>query len=60
MINNYITVVIPTYNRSQFLAEAINSLLNQSYQGFHILLSYNASTDDTKETDNYIKSKKLC
>lgn len=48
MINNYLTVVIPTYNRSQFLAEAITSVLNQSYQNFQILVSDNASKDDTE------------
>lgn len=65
MINYKITVVIPTYNRSLFLIEAINSVLNQTYQNFHILVSDNASTDDTEEivrsfNDNriiYIKHK---
>ncbi len=42
-----ITVCIPTYNRASYLREAIQSVLNQSYSDFELLVSDNASTDDT-------------
>ncbi len=42
-----ISLCIPTFNRAQFLAEAIDSVLSQSFGDFELLVVDNASTDDT-------------
>lgn len=42
-----VTVAIPTYNRATMLAEAIDSVLAQTYDDFHVLVCDNASTDET-------------
>src|SRR4051794_24029792 len=42
-----VTIGIPTYNRAAFLREAIESALAQSYRDFRLVISDNASTDDT-------------
>ncbi len=42
-----VSVVIPTFNRSAFLKHAITSVLGQTYSDFEIIISDNASTDDT-------------
>jgi glycosyltransferase involved in cell wall biosynthesis len=42
-----VTVGIPTYNRSRLLARAIASVLEQSYPHFTLVVSDNASDDDT-------------
>jgi glycosyltransferase involved in cell wall biosynthesis len=44
-----VTVGIPTRNRSRWLREAIESVLAQSYDNFVVIVSDNASTDDTGE-----------
>ena len=44
-----VTVGIPTYNRAHLLREAIDSVLAQSYRDFTLLVSDNASTDETSE-----------
>jgi glycosyltransferase involved in cell wall biosynthesis len=44
-----VSIAIPTYNCSQFLKEAIESVLAQTYQDFELIISDNASTDKTKE-----------
>jgi glycosyltransferase involved in cell wall biosynthesis len=44
-----VTVGIPTYNRSVWLKESIESVLAQTFQDFRILVSDNGSTDDTPE-----------
>lgn len=44
-----ITTIIPTYNRSQLLKRAINSVLNQTFQDFQIFVFDNASEDDTEQ-----------
>jgi glycosyltransferase involved in cell wall biosynthesis len=42
-----VTVVIPTYNRASWLRGAIESVLAQSHRDFALVVSDNASTDDT-------------
>jgi len=44
-----ITVGIPTYNRREYLKQAIESVLAQTFGDFTILVSDNASTDGTQE-----------
>ena len=44
-----VTVGIPTWNRSQLLSRAIASVLGQSYGDFTLLVSDNASDDDTAD-----------
>ena len=42
-----VTVGIPTRNRSPLLGKAIASVLRQSYRDFTLVVSDNASDDDT-------------
>src|SRR5690348_17923923 len=48
-----ISVVIPTQNRAEFLRAAIQSVLNQTFQDFEIIIIDDASVD---ETANVIQS----
>jgi len=51
----FFTVIIPTYNRVDVLSRSINSVLNQTYQSFELIVVDNGSTDNTKEwlSSNY-------
>lgn len=49
MNNIKISVVICTHNRGRYLGQAIDSLLQQEFNDFEILVVDNASTDNTKE-----------
>jgi glycosyltransferase involved in cell wall biosynthesis len=44
-----LTVGMPVYNADRFLAKALDSILNQTFTDFELLLSDNASTDRTEE-----------
>jgi glycosyltransferase involved in cell wall biosynthesis len=44
-----VSVVIPTYNRAQWLRESICSALQQSHRALEILVVDDGSTDDTTE-----------
>lgn len=44
-----ISIVIPTYNREETLVRVINSVLNQTYSNYEIIVVDDGSTDSTKE-----------
>ncbi len=44
-----LTVGLPVYNGENYLAESIDSLLGQSFEDFELIISDNASTDDTAD-----------
>ncbi|MEM7330574.1 MAG: glycosyltransferase family 2 protein [Chloroflexota bacterium] len=44
-----VSIGLPVYNGEGFLAEAIESVLSQTYQDLELVISDNASTDKTEE-----------
>ena len=55
-----ISVLIPTYNRAEYLGEAIESVKEQDYPNFEIIVSDNASTDGTeKRVEKYLSDSRF-
>lgn len=54
-----VTVVIPTYNRAALLKSSVQSVLNQSYQDFEIIIVDDASTDNTREMVGTFKDTRI-
>lgn len=44
-----LSVGLPVYNGAEYLEDALESLLGQSYRDFELIISDNASTDETSE-----------
>ena len=46
-MNNKISVIIPTYNRENLIIKTIESVLEQSFTNFEVIVIDDCSTDDT-------------
>lgn len=54
-----VSVVVPTYNRAHLLHRSIQSILNQTYQDFEIVIIDDGSTDNTENVVNYFNDKRI-
>ncbi len=59
MNNILISVIIPLYNKENFIAKTVNSVLNQTFQDFEIIIVEDCSTDTSKSKAYSIVSDKI-
>ena len=52
-----VDILLATYNGEKYIREQIDSILNQTYKGFRLLISDDCSTDETRDILNEYKSK---
>ena len=57
-----VSIGLPVYNGELFLKKALDSLLNQTYSNFELIISDNNSTDSTQKIcEEYAKNdKRIC
>lgn len=53
------TIVCATFNRSNLLRRAINSVLKQQFSNFELIIVNDGSTDDTRDTVKSIKDERI-
>ncbi len=58
MNHELISVILPTYKRCQILTKAVNSVINQTYKNWELIIIDNNSNDGTEELiKNYYNNK---
>lgn len=56
-MNDLISIILPVYNRQDYLTECVESVFNQSYQNFELILIDDGSTDNTPRICRELKKK---
>lgn len=60
LYNPLVSIVIPNYNHAPFLKERIDSVLNQSYTEFEVIILDDCSSDNSREViESYRSHKKI-
>lgn len=54
-----ISIIMPTYNAEEYLKEAIDSILNQTYSNFELLIIDDNSKDKTREIINAYQDDRI-
>ncbi len=52
-----VSVIMPSYNHQRFLAEAVESVLNQSVRDIELIIVDDASTDDSQSIIQFFQKK---
>ena len=57
MIKDKVSIILPTYNSSSTVERAINSVINQTYKNWELIITDDNSSDNTISIiNNYIKT----
>ena len=55
-----VSIIVPNYNHAQFLKQRLESIFNQTYQNFEVILLDDASTDKSVSIlEKYSKHSKV-
>jgi glycosyltransferase involved in cell wall biosynthesis len=54
-----VSVIVPLYNAEKFIAETIESIINQSYKNWELIIVDDGSTDKSLEIVRSFESKKI-
>jgi len=54
-----VSVIIPTYNRSALLRRTVQSVLNQTFTDYEIVIVNNSSTDDTRKMIESLNDQRI-
>lgn len=58
-MRNLISVIVPTHNRDNLLLRALNSIINQSYQNFEVLVIDDIGNNSTKRVVDSLNDKRF-
>lgn len=58
-MNPFFSIVIPLYNKEKYVYASLQSVLNQSFENYEIIIVEDSSTDNSFEIVSTIKSEKV-
>ena len=58
-MNKIVSVIMPSFNTGRFIKEAINSVINQTYTNWELIIVDDCSNDDTNEIINSFEDSRI-
>lgn len=59
MKNHFFSIIIPLYNKAEYIDRAIQSIINQSYQNFEIIVVNDGSVDRGEKKIELIRDQRI-
>ena len=59
MATPYFSIIIPVYNKEQYIQRCINSIITQTYTDFEVIIINDGSTDQSKDILNTISDSRF-
>ncbi len=59
LMSDFVSVIVPAFNVEKYIRETINSVIQQNYVDFEIIVIDDGSNDKTAEVVNAIKDKRI-
>ena len=58
-MNDLVSIIMPSYNTAPYIRETIQSVLDQTYQNWELIIVDDCSTDNTDEVVASIKDERI-
>lgn len=58
-MNPEVSIIIPTYNSEEYIAQALESVFNQTFRNFEVILVDDGSTDSTVQIGSIFTDRRL-
>ena len=58
-MSDLVSIIMPSYNTAQYIAETIQSVINQTYQNWELIIVDDCSSDDTDIVVGKIKDPRI-
>lgn len=59
MVTPFVSIIIPCYNAEKYISQTINSILNQKYSHFEIIIIDDGSSDKSKDIINQFSDSRI-
>ena len=58
-MNELVSVIMPSYNTADYIADSLKSVISQTYQNWELIIVDDCSTDNTDDIVSYFSDNRL-